>query len=457
MEQNGINQLLEENKQLMTQWRAEYKDAKDQLEKKGVVDPEIKSKLEKIETAQTENVEAYKKEMAVVRKDIDEALTRLNRKTSAMGALDPDSVTTYGAAFTHSPEFKDWSSRGRQGPVSVDMKKGQFAPNLVTIPATKSSPDVTPLASAVSPGTQGQWFAVAPYVSPGIHRPPNLPLACRSVIPSAPMSGNTLWYVREKAPYDYSTYTADYQVLYGDKKKLSTIVYETMTQPVSTIAHYIKVPTQMLDDVPALQADIDNRLMYGLGRKEDYEFLYGDSSNGHISGIVPAATAFNKTAWDTAHPSSTSLDYLAGMLSQLASQNFMATAIMVPPSAYWSMAILKSTTGAYLLGGPVQAAGLEIWGVRVVLNYQMTAGTALVGDFQDGAEIFDRMTATIATATQNEDDFIRNQITIRAEERVALAVFIPSAFVYMAAFPATLEAEAAPSAPAPKSAVHSKS
>jgi hypothetical protein len=44
--------------------------------------------------------------------------------------------------------------------------------------------------------------------------------------------------------------------------------------------------------------------------------------------------------------------------------------------------------------------------------------------------VFDRWTARVEIATENEDDFIKNLVTILAEERVALAVYRPEAFIY---------------------------
>jgi HK97 family phage major capsid protein len=118
------------------------------------------------------------------------------------------------------------------------------------------------------------------------------------------------------------------------------------------------------------------------------------------------------------------------MLMQLAAGRYVATAAVVSNSAWWGMALMKNAMGIYILGGPQATTPLSLWGTRVVLNPMMTPGSALVGDFAIGAELFDRMTANIQVANQNEDDFIRNLVTIRAEERLVLAVFLPGAFVY---------------------------
>jgi hypothetical protein len=58
----------------------------------------------------------------------------------------------------------------------------------------------------------------------------------------------------------------------------------------------------------------------------------------------------------------------------------------------------------------------------------MVANDYLVGAFPGNAALFDRESVNVEMAFQNEDDFIRNLITIRAEERVAFAVFQPKAF-----------------------------
>jgi HK97 family phage major capsid protein len=58
----------------------------------------------------------------------------------------------------------------------------------------------------------------------------------------------------------------------------------------------------------------------------------------------------------------------------------------------------------------------------------MAAGTFLVGAFAGHAQILDREDVTVQVATQNEDDFIKNMLTILVEERLALAVYVAAAF-----------------------------
>lgn len=58
----------------------------------------------------------------------------------------------------------------------------------------------------------------------------------------------------------------------------------------------------------------------------------------------------------------------------------------------------------------------------------MTLGDFLTGAFKLGAQLFDRWDARVEVGYVN-DDFTKNLVTILAEERLALAVYRPEAFI----------------------------
>jgi hypothetical protein len=102
-----------------------------------------------------------------------------------------------------------------------------------------------------------------------------------------------------------------------------------------------------------------------------------------------------------------------------------------------NLKVIKNTIGNYIggdAGGPFGPPIRSIWGLPVVGTPVMPANQFLVGAFYDGAQIFDRMGATLMISTENEDDFIRNLATFLVEERLAMTVRRPQAFIF-GAFP----------------------
>jgi HK97 family phage major capsid protein len=93
--------------------------------------------------------------------------------------------------------------------------------------------------------------------------------------------------------------------------------------------------------------------------------------------------------------------------------------------------MVKTTFGSYVLNdrAPREDGLMRLWGLPVITTPNLVVGDFLVGAFPGQSALFDRETVTIEIAFQNEDDFVRNLVTLRAEERVAFALFVPTAFV----------------------------
>jgi HK97 family phage major capsid protein len=99
------------------------------------------------------------------------------------------------------------------------------------------------------------------------------------------------------------------------------------------------------------------------------------------------------------------------------------------PGDWAEIELTKTTTGEYLFANPQGNANRTLWGLPVVDTPAMTANKFLVGAFNMGAQIFDRMDARVEISTEDSDNFRRNLVTILAEERIALAVYRPEAFI----------------------------
>jgi len=94
------------------------------------------------------------------------------------------------------------------------------------------------------------------------------------------------------------------------------------------------------------------------------------------------------------------------------------------------MELSKDLNGQYLVAVSVALGGEpRLWRIPVIDTPAMTPGTALVGAFGTGAQLYDRDSASIRISEQHADFFVRNAIVILAEQRLALAVKRPEAFV----------------------------
>ena len=267
----------------------------------------------------------------------------------------------------------------------------------------------------------GGGALVEPQRLPGIQMPGQLPLRVRDLLAVGTTSSNAIEFVREK------TFTNDAApVAENTKKPESVIAFEQDSTTVKTLAHWIPASRQILDDASQLQSYIDARMLYGLNLVEDNQLMNGDGTGANLKGLTKYATAFDETL---ATSSTNKLDRIADAILQVWLTGFPANGMYMHPKDTNELRKLKDTIGRYLFANPESATVPMPWGMRVVETTAVKEGTALVGSFALAAQVFDRQTATIDIADQDQDNFVKNMITIRAEERLALAVYYPSAIV----------------------------
>ncbi len=343
----------------------------------------------------------------------DEALTKMNGIKAQMDDLEQklarggnagDEAKSIGEQFTDGEAFKAFEASG--------FSKGVGRADL-SIKATLTS------ATTNAAGSVGS--AVQTTRLPGILELPQRRLTVRDLITPGRMDGNSLEYVKETGFNNSAAPVAE-----GALKPSSDIQFSLVTTSAKVIAHWMKASRQILSDVSQLRSTIDQRLMYGLAYAEEQQLLNGDGTGQNLNGIIPQATAY---AAPITLPSPTSIDMIRLMSLQAALADFPATGIVMHPSDWAWVETLKDTTGRYIIGNPQGSISPTLWGLPVVTTKAMSVDKVLVGAFRLGAQLFDRWDARVETGYVN-DDFIRNLVTILAEERLALAVYRPEAFVY---------------------------
>ena len=262
------------------------------------------------------------------------------------------------------------------------------------------------------------------YRNPTIHRDPNRQVLIRDLLTTIPITDSAVEVMRELVNTNNAAPQAGELV---DKAK-SNITYSQETYVVQTMAHFIIASRQILADVPRLQAEIDNRLMYGLDLLSDDQLLLGDGTGNNLKGLLVDANVPDLGA-SAAETGTIWVDFIRKGVTSLQLSNYSATAVVVAPQDWEILETSKGTDGHYIWATVPQGGEARMWRIPVVVSNAMPQGTFLMGDFAMGATIYDRQQKSVYTADQHADLFIKNGIAILAEERLAFAIERPNAFV----------------------------
>lgn len=389
--------------------------ADDQLELKEITkalavrDAEIKAFVEKAtaEIAATGKVAADTKgAIELLSKTGNDLTARLVEVEQKLARGDHggggEAAKSYGEMLTDSDDFKALSSKGR-GTARLNVKA------------------VTNITSSTT-GTGGVGAAIEPTRVPGIIQGPDRPFTIRDLIMPGRTGSSAVEFVQESGFQNMAAPTAE-----GGSKPQSDLSFELITTTVKTIAHWFRASKQVLADIPLLQSYINGRAIYGLKYVEESQILAGDGTGQNLLGIIPQATAFDDSKRKSGD---TPIDTLRRAILQVRVAEYRATGVVLNPTDWADLELQKDSTGQYIWVNVQDGGAQRMWRLPVIDTNSMAEGEFLVGAFDMGAQVFDREDASVEVSTEDADNFTKNMVTIRAEERLALAVYRPESFVH---------------------------
>lgn len=354
----------------------------------------------------TETIDGKADEAITKMNELAEQVTELDQKLAraATHQANAEKHMTLGAQFIEDESIKALLEKGTdfRGKAALQLK------------AT--------ITSAVTAAAGSAGAAVDETRLPGIIAQPNRRMTIRDLLMPGQMDGSTLEYVRETGFNNNAAPVAE-----GARKPESDIQLELVSTSAKVIAHTAKASRQILDDAAQMRTYIDGRLRYGLAFQEEAQLLNGDGTGQNLNGIIPQATAY---AAEFTPAAATAIDTMRLAMLQAALAEYPATGHVMHPTDWARIETTKDADGRYIIGNPQGTLSPTLWALPVVATQAIAVDKFLTGAFMLGAQVFDRWQARVEIATENEDDFVNNLVTMLCEERLALAVYRPEAFIY---------------------------
>ena len=332
--------------------------------------------------------------------------------------------------------FKTIEQELASGAIGASMGGGQRAPGLADqitasdafksfkagetkvagIPLTDLSLKNTIVADSGSPPTPSDTLSPAQRVA-GAVMGAQRQLRIRDLLTVLPATSNLIEFTRE-ASFSNAAAPQSYE---GADKPESALTFELKETKIATIATFLKASKQSLDDSGWLYNYLDTRLRYAIALAEEQQLLLGDGTGSNLSGLATEAATFTPTTGDS------KLDCLRRAIAELESSDYPPSGIVLNPGDWFEIETAKDDRSRYIFANPQNSAAPQLWGLPVVVTPTMTSGTFLLGNFGLAAVLWDRQQAMVEFFEQDSDNVTKNLVTIRAEERVGLSVFLPAA------------------------------
>lgn len=240
-------------------------------------------------------------------------------------------------------------------------------------------------------------------------------VSAASLFQETQISGNAITYFLEGAFETNGDITATAQ---NGKKPQASTSFTATTLALSKIACVVKETDEILMDAPFLASEVQNTLMHNLGKVED----------NYVINAIGSTVGIGAETYD-----GTTVTFADGILASIMKvkndSSYDASVVVLNPADIVTLMTAKDSNKQYYGGGYFVGAygnggyGIPsaIWGVPVYASSKVTQGSALICA-KEAAKTWRKGGMDVAIAQENEDDFLYNRVSLRAETRLATAV-----------------------------------
>ena len=373
-------------------------------ELKGQIDNITKSIDAKIEKSNVEVVNSIEvKASEIVKSEVAEITTKFNERFDAFEVANKKQFNSQKQVSFKSA-LKDALENG-----AIDgLKKGHSQSARFEIKA-----DMT-----VGADFTGEVIP-ADRVS-GYKFDPTRPVHIRQLLSIGSTQSDVVRYVKESGYNNAAAITAE-----GATFAQSDFDMTAVNANVKKIGTYFRISEEMLADTPQLTSYLSARAPEKLLEVEDVNILSGND----LGGIINSAPAFAAGDYADTVEAANQFDVIVASLNQLALLNYNADTILLNPTDFHKILLLKDTTNNYLKDQVYGGLTPVFMGVRVVLNSAIAAGDFLIGNFSVGTQLWVRQGVNVEFFREDGTNVRDGFVTVRVSERIALTNYLPNAFV----------------------------
>ena len=238
-------------------------------------------------------------------------------------------------------------------------------------------------------------------------------VAAEDFLSVATISGNAVTYFTQGA---FETNSGIGTTAQNYKKPQASTSFTGTTLALSKIAAWIKETDEIIADAPFLASEVQNSLVYQIGK----------ASDNFIINAIGSTVGIGAETYD-----GTTKTFADGILASILKikEKYDASVVYLNPADIYSLLSAKDSNKQYYGGGYFSGAygngalGIpaSIWGVPMFASSQVTQGSALVVA-KEAVKVWKKGGIDVKLFEQNEDDALYNRVTLLGEVREACAV-----------------------------------